>query len=120
VCSSDLAPEAALSHETALDAYAISDVNPNRIHLTVGKNRRLRRAEPGDYIIHYEDLAEAEVGWWQEIPTVTAPTAIRQCIAFGTPTYLLRQALERGHVQGYITTADRDDLTARLEARHER
>lgn len=29
-------PEAALSHETALDAYSISDINPNRIHITVG------------------------------------------------------------------------------------
>jgi predicted transcriptional regulator of viral defense system len=112
--------EAALSHETALDVYGITDVNPNRIHLTVGKHRRLRRAEPGVYVVHYEDLDSGEVGWWQEIPTVTAATAIRQCIAFGTPTYLLRQGIERGHSQGYLTTAQHTELAALLEARHER
>lgn len=114
------APEACLSHETALDAYAISDVNPNRIHVTVAKSRRLRRAGGDDYVIHYEDLVSAQIGWWQEIPTVTPATAIGQCIGYGTPTYLLRQAIERGHAQGYLRTSERDELTRALETRHER
>jgi predicted transcriptional regulator of viral defense system len=112
-------PEAALSHETALDAYGISDVNPNRIHLTVGKRRRFRRAGGDEYVVHYEDLAPTQIGWWQEIPTVTPVTAIAQCLAYGTPTYLLRQAIERGHTQGYIKTDDRDALAEALEARHD-
>jgi predicted transcriptional regulator of viral defense system len=99
-------PEATLSHETALDAYGISDVNPNRIHVTVGKQRRFRRTGGDDYVIHYEDLEPAQIGWWQEIPTVTPATAITQCLAYGTPTYLLRQAIERGHAQGYLKTAE--------------
>lgn len=113
-------PEACLSHETALDAYGISDVNPNRIHVTVAKQRRLRRTGGDDYVIHNEDLAPAQIGWWQEIPTVTPVTAIAQCIAYGTPTYLLRQAIERGHAQGHLKTAERDALAAALEARHDR
>jgi predicted transcriptional regulator of viral defense system len=112
-------PEACLSHETALDAYGISDVNPNHIHVTVGKARRLRRAGGDDYVIHYEDLAPAQIGWWQEIPTVTPPTAIAQCIAGGTPTYLARQAIERGHAQGYLTTRQHDQLAEALEQRHD-
>jgi predicted transcriptional regulator of viral defense system len=114
------APEACLSHETALDAYAISDVNPNRIHVTVAKHRRLRRASGDDYVIHREDLTPAQIGWWQEIPTVTAATAVAQCIAYGTPTYLLRQGIDRGHAQGYLTTAERDELARALQARDER
>lgn len=114
------APEACLTHETALDAYGISDVNPNRIHVTVGRRRRLRRTGGEDYVIHYEDLAPEQLGWWQEIPTVKPATAIAQCIAYGTPTYLLRQAIERGHVQGYLTTAERDDLAWALDVRHDR
>ena len=113
-------PEAALSHETALDAYGISDVNPNRIHLTVGKHRRFRRTGGEDYVVHYEDLDAKQIGWWQEIPTVTPATAIEQCIAYGTPTYLLRQAIERGHAQGYLKAGKRDALTEALEARHDR
>lgn len=113
-------PEAALSHETALDAYNLCDVNPNRIHVTVGKKRRFRRTGGDDYAIHYEDLGPRQIGWWQEIPAVTVKTAIEQCIDFGTPTYLLRQAIEQGYVQGYLKTLEHDELTAALEARHER
>lgn len=112
-------PEAALSHETALDCYGISDINPNRIHLTVGKQRRFRRADADDYVVHYEDLNAKQVGWWQEIPTVTPATAIEQCIADGTPTYLLRQAIERGHAQGFLNTAARDALANQLAARRD-
>lgn len=112
--------EAALSHETALDCYGISDVNPNRIHLTVAKHRRFRRAGGDDYVVHYEDLAPKQIGWWQEIPTVTPATAIAQCLVYGTPTYLLRQAIARGHAQGYLKANERDELAAALEPRHER
>ncbi len=113
-------PEAALSHETALDAYGISDVNPHRIHLTVGTRRRFRRAGGRDYLVHYEDLTPGQVGWWREIPTVTPVTAIVQCLTYGTPTYLLRQALERGYAQGYLKTTDRQALDKALEERHDR
>ena len=113
-------PEAVLSHETALDAYGISDVNPNRIHITVGKDRRFRRASGEGYVVHYQDLTPKQVGWWQEIPTVTPVTAIEQCLVYGTPTYLLRQAIDRGYAQGYLKTAARDALANALEARHDR
>ncbi len=113
-------PEAAISHETALEAYGISDVNPNRIHVTVGKGRRLRRTGGDQYVVHYEDLTPKQIGWWQEIPTVTAKTAIEQCLEYGTPTYLLRQSIHRGHAQGYLKTTERDELAAALEAKYER
>lgn len=113
-------PEAALSHETALDVYGISDINPNRIHITVGKQRRFRRASGNDYVVHHEDLAADRIGWWREIPTVTPATAIAQCLDYGTPTHLLRQAIERGHSQGYLKTAERDALGGALEARNDR
>lgn len=112
-------PEAVLSHETALDVYGISDINPNRIHLTVGRHRRFRRKGGLDYVVHHEDLAPPQVGWWQEIPTVTPATAIEQCSTYGTPTYLLRQAIERGHAQGYLMEAERDELAAALESRRD-
>lgn len=68
--------------------------------------------------MHYEDLDAKQIGWWQEIPTVTPATAIAQCIAYGTPTYLVRQAIERGHKEGYLKASERDELTAALEVRH--
>lgn len=108
-------PEAAISHETALDAYDISDVNPDRLHLTVGKHRRLRRSDGNGFIVHYQDLTPSQVGWWEQIPTVTAFIAITQCIEADTPTHLLRQAIERGLQMGYLTHAEHTDLSKRLE-----
>ncbi len=76
--------------------------------VTGGKDRRFRRASGDDYVVHYQDLTPEQVGWWQEIPTVTPATAIEQCLVYGTPTYLLRQAIARGYEQGYLKTAERD------------
>ena len=114
------ADEAVLSHETALDAHDISDINPTRIHVTVAKHRRVRRTGPIPYELHYEDLQADQIGWWHQIPTVNVPTAIAQCIEFGTPTYLLRQAIERGQAAGRLRSDDANVLAERLEHRHER
>ncbi|MGH3276017.1 MAG: type IV toxin-antitoxin system AbiEi family antitoxin domain-containing protein [Streptosporangiaceae bacterium] len=55
-------PEACLSHETALAAYEISDLNPWQIHVTVSRDRRLRRAGGDGYVIHYELTPPAACG----------------------------------------------------------
>ncbi|GAB3924762.1 hypothetical protein GCM10027613_36750 [Microlunatus endophyticus] len=44
-------------------------------------------------------------------------TAIQQCLSYGTPAYLLRQAIERGQAQGYLKTSERDALSQELENR---
>lgn len=84
------APEACLSHDTALAAWDISDINPDRIHLTVARRRRVRRAGGELYVLHHDDLDASQVTWWQGIPTTNVPTGIAQCITSGVPTYLIR------------------------------
>ncbi|MFC8796815.1 type IV toxin-antitoxin system AbiEi family antitoxin domain-containing protein [Promicromonospora sp. NPDC057138] len=110
-------PRACLSHDTALAAYEVSDINPDRVHLTVPRNRRIRRSMGDLYAVHHEDLGDGEIGWWDEIPTVTLATAIRQCIDSGVPTYLLRQALERGLDVGRLNAVDQQALALRLDER---
>ncbi len=105
--------DAALSHETALAIHDISDVNPSRYHVTVPRAHRIRRTDNDRYVIHVQRLAAREVTWWQQMPIVTPATAIEQCLAYGTPTYLLRQALDRGTRTGAVP---RDDLTRLTEA----
>jgi predicted transcriptional regulator of viral defense system len=111
------APEACLSHDTALAGYDVCDINPGRIHVTVGAARRLRRRGGEQYVVHYENLDAGEVGWWNEIRTATLPTAIGQCIASGVPAYLLRQAIGTGHDRGDLTPAKTHTLTDLLDAR---
>ncbi|MDR1079171.1 MAG: type IV toxin-antitoxin system AbiEi family antitoxin domain-containing protein [Propionibacteriaceae bacterium] len=110
--------ETCLSHDTALDAWGISDINPNDIHITVGARRRIVRALPKFYVVHKQDLEPKQITWWEGIPTVTAATAVEQCVEAGTPTYLIRQALERSAPTGIISKPERDRLAGLLEARH--
>jgi predicted transcriptional regulator of viral defense system len=111
------AAEACLSHETALAAWDVSDVNPDRIHMTVGKHRRLRRAGGDRYVIHHRDLDADQRTWWEAIPITTVPTTIADCIAWGTPTYLIKQALDRAGRTSLLTAANRERLTRMLEER---
>jgi len=112
--------QACLSHETALAAYEVCDINPDRIHVTVPTARRVRRSGGDLYVIHHQDLSAEQVGWWQQIPTVTLPTAMAQCTAAGVPGYLLRQALTAGRARGDLSAAEVDTLEHALEARDAR
>lgn len=111
------APEACLSHDTALEAWGITDINPDRIHLTVARNRRLRRAGGERYVLHHDDLDPAQITWWQGIRIVNVRTSIAQGIASGVPTYLIRQALDRAGRTSVLPAAEGARLTAKLEAR---
>ncbi|OJV28131.1 MAG: hypothetical protein BGO26_06740 [Actinobacteria bacterium 69-20] len=109
-----------LSHDTALQAWDITDINPDRIHLTVRRHRRVRREGGHGYVIHHEDLDPREITWWQGIRTATVPTAIRQSITSGVPTYLIRQALERAGRTSLLPCDARALLVTQLEARDAR
>jgi len=111
-------PEACLSHETALDAYDVSDINPTMIHITVAKNRRIARKGGEGYVIHRQDLEPTMRTWWEEIPIVTLPVAIEQCIKSKVPTYLLRQAIERGAKKGKLLPEDVERMQKLLEERN--
>ncbi len=41
----------------------------------------------------------------------------RALIAYGTPNYLIRQALERGQAQGYLSSTEQRKLADSLEPR---
>lgn len=114
------AAEACLSHETALAAWDVSDVNPDRIHLTVNRSRRLRRAGGEHYVIHHRDLDPSQRTWWEDIPITTLPTTIADCIETGTPTYLIRQAIDRAGRTSLLPAAHRDRLNQLLEERDHR
>lgn len=111
------ADEACLSHETALAAWAVSDINPDAIHVTIGRARRLRRTGGERYVIHLQDLQPSQQTWWQGIAITTLPTTIADCIEAGVATYLVRQALDRGDRAGLLTQADSARLGAILTQR---
>ena len=108
---------ACLSHETALEAHGVTGVMADRIHLTVPAHRRIRRAGGDAYCVHRQNLAAKQVGWWEQIPMVTLPTAIDQCLDYGTPSYLIRQAISQGADTGALLVEEAEALVARLSRR---
>jgi len=111
------APEACLSHETALAAWEISDINPNEIHVCVGRNRRLRRSGGEGYVIHRHDLRPQQCTWFEQIPITTVPATIDMCIEWGVPTYLVKQALERAGKTSLLLKDEKERLAWKLEDR---
>lgn len=51
--------QAAVSHETALQAYELSDVMPAKIHLTVPKG--FRKQPPAGVKLHHQDLPDTDI-----------------------------------------------------------
>ncbi|HEX5308057.1 MAG TPA: type IV toxin-antitoxin system AbiEi family antitoxin domain-containing protein [Solirubrobacteraceae bacterium] len=92
-----------LSHETALDLWDVSDVNPDKIHVTVPAAHRPQRAVPAAYAIHREDLAPDDVTAIEGVPVVRLATAIRQCASEHLGADLLDQALRHGRARGLLS-----------------
>jgi predicted transcriptional regulator of viral defense system len=108
--------EAVLSHETALDLYELSDVNPGKIDITVPGSYRIRRRElPALYVLHHEDITDRDVTRHEGLPIVTPAKAIRQCHRAHLRRDLLRQALEDAKRRGLVTGTEYNGLMHDLE-----
>lgn len=106
-----------LSHDTALDLHALCDINPKKIHITVGGKRAPER-EGGDlYVVHLDDLDNSQITRYEGIHIVGIATAIDQCIRSGVSLYLLTQALTTARERGAVTKSEHDELAASLQAR---
>ncbi|TQJ49271.1 type IV toxin-antitoxin system AbiEi family antitoxin domain-containing protein [Phycicoccus sp. SLBN-51] len=111
------APEACLSHETALALYDVCDINPTRVHLTLPRGRRVRRSGGDGYALHYEDLPPDQVGWLHQIRATKPAPTVAQCIESGVPAYLIRQAVENGRRRGLLLEPEARQLVEQLEGR---
>lgn len=93
---------AALSHETALLVFGLSDVNPAKVHLTVPKHARLRREKPSWIVIHRADLHPHDLAEHEGIPVTSAERTIIDIIATNHRTDLARQAIADARREGYL------------------
>jgi len=100
----------ALSHETALLIYGISDLNPSRVHLTVPKSARLRRERPEWITVHRADLTEKEVGQHEGIPLTTVSRSITDVLSTTHRTDIVRQAITQALRDGLLNSAQATGL----------
>jgi len=103
-----------LSHETALDLFKLSDVNPAKVDVTLPRGHRVRREVPAAYRLHREDLAPEDVTTFEGIPIVTPVRAIRQAHAAQIGPALVGQAIDQGERGGRLTRREADALRVEL------
>ena len=99
-----------LSHETALDLYELSDVNPAKIHFTVPAGFRIRREVPAGYEVHHADLDPTETTLYEGIPIATPLRAIKDVIGTGLDRHLVEQAIDTALRRGRVRQRDLPEL----------
>jgi predicted transcriptional regulator of viral defense system len=106
-----------ISHESALELYGISDVNPDKVHVTVPTTYRTHREHPRLYVLHRENLAAHERASIEGIPVVSAGKAIRQLAERHARPSLLTQAIDEGLEDGWLRRREAAELRAQVLGR---
>ncbi len=104
----------ALSHETALLLYGISDVNPARVNLTVPASTRLRRVRPKWIAIHRADLAPDEMQRYEGMPVTTVERSILDVLATTRRMDIARQAITDALRKDLLTAAQANGIRRRI------
>lgn len=108
-----------VSHESALAIYGLSDVSPNKVHITLPPALRIRRAPPAHLAIHHADLDPKDVQVVEGIPVTTAERAIRDVHPAHLGPALVRQAIDDGRRTGYLSADQAKRLKSELLSRKE-
>ena len=103
-----------VSHMSALALYGLSDVNPSKVHIIVPTAFRVRREVPKHLRIHHVDLRDEDWRLYEGIPVTTPVRSIRDCHAAALGAALIRQAIEDGHREGFLTGREAERLTQEL------
>jgi hypothetical protein len=104
----------ALSHETALLLYGISDANPSRVNLTVPVSARMRRVHPKWIAIHRANLGTEDIQLREGIPVTTVECSILDVLASTHRPDVARQAVIDALRKGLLTPAQASGLRQRI------
>jgi len=104
----------ALSHETALLLYGISDVNPARVNLTVPMSARLRREHPKWVVIHRADLTPLEISQHEGMPVTSVERSVMDVFSTTNRTDTVRLAITDARRTGLLTAAQASSLRRRV------
>lgn len=106
-----------LSHDTALAAWDICDINPTVIHVTVPKKKRIQKQGRECIILHKANVPASDLRWWDGMRIASPFLSIRQSIERGVASHIIVQAIERGLARGLIDKRQEVELGAKLEMR---
>lgn len=105
------------SHSTALSLHDLSDLMPERIHMTLPESQRGRHRElPPGLLIHHADLSEQDRAWHGSVPVTSPRRTLLDCVAYGLSPALLRQALEHAVKRGLLDVASITEIAKGIDA----
>lgn len=107
-------PEVALSHETALALYGVSDANPSLVNITVPKTARLRREQPKWIAVHRGDLHPLDVTLHEGLTVTTVARTITDVLNESGRIELVRQAVTDARRTGYISNSEATHLKRQI------
>ena len=104
----------ALSHETALLLYGISDVNPARVNLTVPMSARLRREHPEWITIHRADLTPEEISQHEGMPVTSVERSVMDVLSTTHRADIAQKAIADALREGLLSAAQASGLRKRV------
>jgi predicted transcriptional regulator of viral defense system len=96
----------ALSHETALLVYGLSDANPSRVNLTVPTSTRFRRKCPEWVAIHRANLSPQDIGEHEGLPVTTVSRSIMDVLLATHRADVARQSVSEAVREGLLNNAE--------------
>jgi predicted transcriptional regulator of viral defense system len=95
------------SHATALSIYDLSDLMPEKLHMTVPTGFRRNSRIPRVLVLHYDDLPERDSEVVRGVRVTKALRTVLDLLAEGdVPPSVLRQALGDGLRRGLIRRSE--------------
>ncbi|PRP93656.1 type IV toxin-antitoxin system AbiEi family antitoxin domain-containing protein [Enhygromyxa salina] len=97
------------SHATALSLHELSDLMPERVHLTLPESEQSRRrALPPGLVLHHAEIPEQDRTWYGSVPVTSPRRTLLDCLADSLSPELLTQALDQAVERGLL---DVDSIT---------
>lgn len=97
-------PQGVYSYKTSLALYELTDVNPDKLHITVPKGFRRNSQIPGVLVLHYGNVSSEETDHIHGVKVTNPIRTINDIINDGALSDdLLKQAISEAMNQGMIT-----------------
>ena len=104
-----------LSHVTALEVYGLSDVNPDKIHISVPVKARLRRKTPTWMALHRQHIHPSEITMHDGLPITTAAKAIADSAEMYVGPRIIADAVRQAYSRGLISKNEFTDFDSRFD-----
>ncbi|MEM9461571.1 MAG: type IV toxin-antitoxin system AbiEi family antitoxin domain-containing protein [Myxococcota bacterium] len=104
------------SHGTALSLHELSDLLPERIHMTVPESERARRRSlPPGLALHYADIPSGEQSWYGSVPITSPARTLLDCVASKLSPGILRQALDQAVERGLLDVSSITSIATSID-----